>query len=113
MKKFLKRKLLVLLEKLAMDEMREIMKVTPEEEMSLYLFGSPDDTQKILKSAQTAQLIRHYEVEGIEKHYSKGAVTILKIILDAHRQAMKVAELNGDMKKLEAWHKYRKANRIN
>lgn len=112
--KIFKKKILSLALKCLMDDWKEITKLGYDDELTTYLFRESEDVVTVLKAAQTSQLLHHYEADGKEKDYSKGAVIMLKLMLDAHRMAWKLNdEIEDENKRLSAWRKFRENNRVN
>jgi len=95
---------------------REIHKMDLADEVIGYSFKTYDGTIKTLKSALTAQTIRHFEApEGSdEKKLTKGAAMILKIILDAHEVANKIyMESENNEERVKKWKQFKSNNKIN
>ena len=95
---------------------REIHKMGLEDEVAGYSFKTYHGTVKTLRSALTAQTVRHFEAtEGSdEKMLTKGAAMILKIILDAHEVAEKIyMESENNEVRVKKWKQFKSNNKIN
>jgi len=103
-----------LLLKLYRKEFREITKLTPAEEFKLYLFRSPDEVLRLIKSITTVQVMREFEsFDRTEKDMAKGAALILKTIKDAHLQAIELNQITDDKEREKLWNDYKKVKKIN
>jgi hypothetical protein len=89
---------------------REVHKITSEDEIKLFKFTKPEDVVKVLKSIMTSQTLLHWEAKDEEsRNLIRGSAMMLKIILRAHEEAVKIEE--DDKKKLEKWKHFKKFNR--
>ncbi|NTU69233.1 hypothetical protein HGB13_00165 [bacterium] len=86
--------LLKILVNLYLSQNREISKISKEEELSCLLFKSQLATEKILRTYLTTQTLRYWEAKtDYERAVVKGGGLILQLLLDKHKQAVKLDSL--------------------
>ena len=108
MRKFLVRLLL----KYYIRENREIVKLEPFQELSYYLFRTPDDVNRLIKSLLTAQTLWHFEARSEEERImAKGAALILKTMKEAHEAAEEIYDMQDKLRSTSDWIKFKKAKR--
>jgi hypothetical protein len=107
------RKLLTkLILKYYVKEIREIVKLSPTDEMTCYLFKTPGDTKRLIQSLLTAQTLWHFEARNEEERLmAKGAANILKIMKEAHEFADEIYDIEHKLESLNQWTKFKKTKR--
>lgn len=97
-----------------LDKNREIVNLTPEEELTLYLFKQPEDVERLIKSLTTSQVLWHFEAKSDEERWvAKGAAMVLKIMKRSHYKAMDVYDAQDIDGSITRWKSYRQQNRVN
>ena len=97
-----------------LDKNREIMNLTPSEELQLYLMRTPEDTQKLIKSLMTSQTLWYWEAKSDEERWiAKGAAMMLKVIKNTHIAAIEIYDQHDLDLSEEKWKKYRSSHRVN
>ena len=97
-----------------LDKNREIINLSNEDELTLYLFRRPEDVEKMLKSLMTSQILWHFEAKSDEERWvAKGAAMILKIMKNSHRKAIEVYDEQDIDESVARWKSYRQRNRVN
>lgn len=91
------------------NELREITKISIEDEFKLYKFKTAEGTERLLKNILTAQVQWHWEPRDDQTRESiRGAGLILKVLLDGHRKAWEIANTNKNPdEQMVMWKKYR------
>ena len=103
-----------LLLKLYTRKNREIAKISEEEEQKLYLFRNPEDVVRLMKANSTAQVMRYFEGNTDEERaVAKGAAMILKIMREAHYNAVATYDKKNDKQSHGLWRTFKTKNRTN
>lgn len=104
--------LIRLLIKWYLKQNREISKMDIKDEFKNYKFNTRSDTLEILKKNLTAQTLWYWEADDKLKEQIKGAGTILKIMIDAHKKAVEIEESKKDDEiKIDTWKHFKRTNR--
>ena len=83
---------------------RDIIKVDQDDEMKLFLFSTPEDTEKLIRALLTNQTIKHWEAGSDEERLlTRGAAIMLKVLRDGHRIASEVYDEKELDKSLIKW----------
>lgn len=98
-----------------MKDVREIIKLSEEEEFDMFSLSGPDKMEKLLKSLRTAQTLGYWEVpekDNFNRGVYKGASMILGLILEcsAANRAIRNATTNPD-EQMKAWRGFKKQHR--
>jgi hypothetical protein len=93
-------------------ENRDIHKMDDYQEMTAYLFKSPGDVEKLLKTLLTAQTLWHFEAKTEEERLmAKGAANILKVMRQAHEFAEEVYDIQDKLGSAKQWRNFKKTKR--
>ena len=88
---------------------REIVKLSPEEEIELYKFSSSGNVLKVLKSNITIQTLKHFQAKTEQERWMiKGASLALQVLKDRHIYSLKLDKVKDKKNKLKLWNNLRK-----
>lgn len=97
-----------------LDKNREIVNLSYEDELDLYLFKTPEDVDKLIKSLMTSQTLWYFEANSEEERcIAKGAALILKVMKNTHNKAKDIYDANDIDGSVSKWKKHRQVNRVN